>query len=106
MSAEPTPPVPSADTGPYETIHLGGQAAAVVPMADFARWRALKHRAEEAEATVGELLDALEDTGVTGGLSDEQVQRLLGVLGARPARRPGETYLTTEEVRQQLGLPR
>ena len=30
------------DTGPYEVIHLGGQAAVVVPVTDFLRLRALE----------------------------------------------------------------
>jgi hypothetical protein len=39
MAAEPAAPGP--DTGPYEVIHLGGQAAVVVPVADFLRLRAV-----------------------------------------------------------------
>ena len=31
MTAEPA--APGLDTGPYEVIHLGGQAAVVVPVA-------------------------------------------------------------------------
>ncbi len=44
------------DTGSYEVIHLGGQAAVVVPVADFLRLRAL-----EQAAAPHELKDA-EDT--------------------------------------------
>ena len=54
MSAQPDTPGP--DTGSYEVIHLGGQAAVVVPVADFLRLRAL-----EKAATPAELEDA-EDT--------------------------------------------
>jgi hypothetical protein len=61
-------------------------------------------RAEEAEARLEKLLDVLEDTGITSGMSSEQLYQVLGVVGAEP--RPGEKYLTTEEVRQRLGLPR
>ena len=43
MAAEPAAPGP--DTGPYEVIHLGGQAAVVVPVADFLRLRALERAA-------------------------------------------------------------
>jgi hypothetical protein len=43
MTAEPAAPGP--DTGPYEVIHLGGQAAVVVPVADFLRLRALERAA-------------------------------------------------------------
>ena len=35
MTAQPTGP----DTGSYEVIHLGGQAAVVVPVAGFLRLR-------------------------------------------------------------------
>jgi hypothetical protein len=41
------------DTGPYEVIHLGGQAAVVVPVTDFLRLRAPEHH-----ASAGELKDA------------------------------------------------
>jgi hypothetical protein len=41
------------DTGPYEVIHLGGQAAVVVPVIYFLRLRAL-----ELHASAGELQDA------------------------------------------------
>jgi hypothetical protein len=41
------------DTGPYEVIHLGGQAAVVVPVTDFLRLRAL-----ELHASAEELQDA------------------------------------------------
>jgi hypothetical protein len=37
------------DTGPYEVIHLGGQAAVVVPVADFLRLRALEQAASPEE---------------------------------------------------------
>ena len=36
MSAQPTD-----HTGPYEVIHLGGEAAAIVPLADLRRLRAV-----------------------------------------------------------------
>jgi hypothetical protein len=97
MTAQPAGPAP----GPYQTIRLGGQDAAVVPLADLTRWR---NRAEAAEGRAEELLDALEDTGVIASLSAEQMGALLGA--ALPARRAGEKTFTTEEVRQQLGLPR
>jgi hypothetical protein len=61
-------------------------------------------RAEAAESRTEELLDVLEDTGVITGMSEEQLQRFLGVV--LPPRRSGEKSLTTDEVRQSLGLPR
>ncbi len=47
MTAQPGTPGP--DTGSYEVIHLGGQAAVVVPVADFLRLRALEQAASPAE---------------------------------------------------------
>ena len=61
-------------------------------------------RAEEAEARLEELLDVLEDTGITSGMSDAQLHQVLGVVLAEP--RHDARHLTTEEVRQRLGLPR
>ena len=40
MSAQPTD-----HTGPYEVIHLGGEAAAIVPLADLRRLRAVEELA-------------------------------------------------------------
>jgi hypothetical protein len=45
--------------------------------------------------------DELEAAGRTGSLSDEQVRQILGI----PLSRGDETYLTTADVRQRLGLP-
>ena len=61
-------------------------------------------RAEEAEARLEELLDVLEGTGITSGMSDAQLRQVLGVVLAEP--RHGARHLTTDEVRQRLGLPR
>jgi hypothetical protein len=47
-----------------------------------------------------EELDALEATGRTGQLTDQQARELLGI----PDRRGDEKYLTAEEVRRRLGL--
>jgi len=56
MTAQPHRP--SLDTGSYEVIHLGGQAAVVVPVTDFPRLWALEqaaapHELEDAEDTAG-----------------------------------------------------
>jgi hypothetical protein len=40
MSAQP-----ADHTGPYEVIHLGGEAAAIVPLADLRRLRAVEQLA-------------------------------------------------------------
>jgi hypothetical protein len=49
-----------------------------------------------------EELDALEATGRTGQLTDQQARELLGI----PDRRGDEKYLTADEVRRRLGLRR
>ena len=47
MTAQPADRIPASgpDTGSYEVIHLGGQAAVVVPVHDFLRLRALEQAA-------------------------------------------------------------
>ncbi len=55
MSAQPDTPGP--DTGSYEVIHLGGQAAVVVPVADFLRLRALEKAATPVELEAAAFLD-------------------------------------------------
>ncbi len=85
MSAQPDMPGP--DTGSYEVIHLGGQAAVVVPVADFLRLRAL-----ELAATPQELEDA-EDTAA--------------VLEWKARDAVGQTtFVPAEEARRRLGMPR
>ena len=51
MTAQPADRIPASgpDTGPYEVIHLGGQAAVVVPVSDFLRLRALEQAASAQE---------------------------------------------------------
>jgi hypothetical protein len=49
-----------------------------------------------------EELDALEATGRTAGLTDQQARELLGL----PERRGDERYLSIDEVRRRLGLRR
>jgi hypothetical protein len=88
MSAEPAGPVHPADrpvTAPYEVIHLGGQAAVIVPLAEFLRLRALESTASA---------QALEDAEDAAAAQDWL---------AREAR--GETnYVPLPEVRRRLGL--
>lgn len=45
----------------------------------------------------------LEDTGVIADMSEEQLQRFLGVVV--PPRHAGDKCLTIDEVHQLLGLP-
>ncbi len=54
MTAQPGTPGP--DTGSYEVIHLGGQAAVVVSATDFLRLRALEQTATPRQ------LEDVEDT--------------------------------------------
>jgi hypothetical protein len=88
MSAEPVGPVHPADrplTAPYEVIHLGGQAAVIVPLPEFLRLRALENTASA---------QALEDAEDAAAAQDWL---------AREAR--GETnYVPLPEVRRRLGL--
>ncbi len=79
-----------------------------VPAGELRRLRALariasSHELAEAEQAARiEELDALETSGQTAGLSDREARRILRV----PALRGDEKYLTTDEVRRRLGLPR
>jgi hypothetical protein len=85
MTAQPVASGP--DTGSYEVIHLGGQAAVVVPVADFLRLRALEQAASPQD------LEDAEDTAA--------------VLEWRARDAAGQTTLVpADEVRHRLGLPR
>ena len=83
MTAKPASP----DTGPYEVIHLGGQAAVVVPVADFLRLRALERAASPQE---------LEDAEDTAAMLDWKARDAAGQT----------TYVPRDEARRRLGLPR
>lgn len=87
MTAQPIDQPPGPDTGSYEVIHLGGQAAVVVPLADFMRLRALEQLASAQELEDAEDAAALEDW--------------------RTREAAGETsYMPADEVRRRLGLTR
>jgi hypothetical protein len=85
MTAQPAEPGP--DTGSYELIHLGGQAAAVVPVADFLRLRALEQAAspqelEDAEDTAAVLeWKARDAAGQTTFVPADEARRRLGMHG-------------------------
>jgi hypothetical protein len=87
MSAEPIGlgggPTPGA--APYEVIHLGGQSAVVVPMADFLRLRALEQAATQ---------EALEDAEDHAAFQDWEAREAAGET----------SYMTMGEVRRHLGL--
>jgi hypothetical protein len=83
MSAQPT-----SDQGPdepYEVIHLGGEAAAIVPLSDLRRLRAVERRAPAEvleEAEIEATLTAHQEwvaAGRPGAVSHEEAMaELLG----------------------------
>ena len=84
MIAQPDTPDP--DTGSYEVIHLGGQAAVVVPVADFLRMRAL-----EQAATPAELEDAEDTAAVLEWKARDAISQT--------------TFVPAAEARRRLGFP-
>ncbi len=72
--------------GPYEVIHLGGEAAAIVPLAELRRLRAVeRHASPEAlqEAEIEATLASHDEwvaAGCPGALSHEEV--MAGLLGS------------------------
>jgi len=85
MTAQPE--VPGPDTGAYEVIHLGGQAAVVVPVADFLPLRDLERSAAPQE---------LEDAQDTAAILEWKARDAAGQT----------TFVTAEEARRRLGMPR
>jgi hypothetical protein len=85
MTAQPV--ASSPDTGSYEVIHLGGQAAVVVPVADFLRLRALERAASPQE---------LEDAEDTAAALEWKARDAAGQT----------TFVPADEARRRLGLPR
>jgi hypothetical protein len=85
MTAQPAEPGP--DTGAYEVIHLGGQAAVVVPVADFLRLRALEQAASPQE---------LEDAEDTAAVLEWKARDATGQT----------TFVPADEARRRLGMPR
>jgi hypothetical protein len=85
MTAEPANPDPSS---PYQVIYLGGEAAAIVPLAELRRLRAVERQASpqaledaEIEATLA-AHDEWVAAGCPGALSHEEVTAaLLGGTG-------------------------
>jgi hypothetical protein len=85
MSAQPDTPGP--DIGSYEVIHLGGQTAVVVPVADFLRLRAL-----EKAATPKDLEDAEDTAAVLEWKARDAANQT--------------TFVPADEARRRLGIPR
>jgi hypothetical protein len=80
MTAQPAEP---AETGPHEVIHLGGEAAVVVPVAEYRRLRALERLASPDELEGAEAAAAFEEyrewcaAGRPGAVPHDQARRLL-----------------------------
>jgi hypothetical protein len=70
MSAQPT-----GSTEPYEVIHLGGEAAAIVPLADLRRLRAVERNAPS---------EVREDAEIEAALAGHDEWVRAGRPGARP----------------------
>jgi hypothetical protein len=70
MSAQPID-----STGPYEVIHLGGEAAAIVPLADLRRLRAVEQLAPA---------EVREDAEMEAALAGHDEWARAGRPGARP----------------------
>ena len=85
MTAQPAATGP--DTGSYEVIHLGGQAAVVVPVADFLRLRALEQAASPQE---------LEDAEDTAAVLEWKARDAVGLT----------TFVPADEARRRLSMPR
>jgi hypothetical protein len=88
MSAEPAARVHPDDrpvTAPYEVIHLGGQTAVIVPLAEFLRLRAL-----ESTASAQALDDAEDDAAAQEWLAREA--------------RDETKYVPLPEVGRRMGL--
>lgn len=85
MTAQPAGQAPSQDTGSYEVIHLGDQAAVVVPLSDFMRLRALERLASAEER---------EEAEDAAALQAWEARKAAGQASCVPA----------EEVKQRLGL--
>ncbi len=87
MTAQPPDPIPasSPDTVPDEVIHLGGEAAVVVPVSDFMRLHALKLAASPQE---------LEDAEDKAALADWRAREAAGQT----------SYVTHDEALRRLGL--
>lgn len=69
--------------GPHEVIHLGGEAAVVVPVAEYRRLRALEDLASAQELEDAETAAALDEyrewsaAGRPGEIAHEEARRLL-----------------------------
>ena len=72
---EPMSAQPADSTEPYEVIHLGGEAAAIVPVAELRRLRAVERHASA---------EVLEDAEMETTLAGHDAWVAEGRPGARP----------------------
>ena len=89
MTAQPVDPQQTPDTvagtDPFEVIHLGGQAAVIVPLPEFLRLRALERDASPAALQTAEDEAAAQDwlareaAGQTSYTPLPEVKRRLGL---------------------------
>ena len=89
MTAQPVDPQqtpsPIPGTDPFEVIHLGGQAAVIVPVAEFLRLRALERdaspeaRQDAEDAAAAQDWLAREAAGQTSYTPLNEVKRRLGL---------------------------
>jgi hypothetical protein len=107
MTAQPADRIPASgpDTGSYEVIHLGGQAAVVVPVSDFLRLRPWNRPASAQE------LEDAEDNGSAGGLACPGGRRAdlirsarRGAAAARPSRVNRQIVWETQAIDQVAGF--
>lgn len=85
MTAQPLTPEPEDS---HEVIHLGGQAAVVVPMAEYLKLRTLERQASPQDVAAAQ--------AEAEAVADWQARQAEGQT----------SYLTMQEFRAQLGLPR
>jgi hypothetical protein len=81
-AAEP-PAAEPLDSGPHDVIHLGGEAAVVVPLAEYRRLRALARLASPDDLDGAEAAAATEEYrewqagGRPGAVAHDQARGLL-----------------------------
>jgi len=109
MTAQSADRIPATgpDTVLYEVIHLGGEAAVVVPVSDFLRLRALEQAASPQELENAEDQAALADwrareAGQTSYVTHDEALRRLGLAG-RAARSSGRPRRSTRPPGRGLG---
>jgi hypothetical protein len=112
MTAQSADRIPATgpDTVPYEVIHLGGEAAVVVPVSDFLRLRALEQAASPQELEAAEDQAALADwrareaAGQTSYVTHDEALRRLGLAG-RAARSSGRPRRSTRPPGSSVTTP-